>query len=164
MVGDCSSIEHDDVACRRLAVVKVACIRCIGIRNWREIPFNSCRVCNSKIDRSFKVLQEVLGSMQVYCRGVRVVLREFVGNKSDVQVCINGGMHYGSNHLTVQVGVCCGFPLFADVELHSYNCQHLDRVTIHHVESLEDSSNVICLRYMHLTTETLTNNVEAEEL
>jgi hypothetical protein len=55
-------------------------------------------------------------------------------------------------------------PLFADVELHSYDCQHLDRVTIHHVESLEDSSNVICLRYMHLTTETLTNNVEAEEL
>jgi hypothetical protein len=45
------------------------------------------------------------------------------------------------------------------------SCDHrcLDRVAIHHAESLEDSSDVICLRYMDLAIETLTNNVEAEE-
>jgi hypothetical protein len=124
---------------------------------------NSRGVCNSEIDGPFEIPQEVLGSMHVCCRGVCVVLREFVGNKSNVQTCINSGMHHGSNHLMIQVGVCCGFPLFTDVGFHSCDCWCLGRVTIHYVESLEDSSDVICLRYMHLTAETLANNVEAEE-
>jgi hypothetical protein len=63
----------------------------------------------------------------------------------------------------IQVGVCCGLPLFMDVEFHSCDCWCLDRVAIHHVEYLKDFSNVICLRYMHLTKETLVNYVKAEE-
>jgi hypothetical protein len=50
-----------------------------------------------------------------------------------------------------------------NTKLYSCNRRCLDRVAIHYVESLEGSSNIICLRYMDLATETLTSNVEAEE-
>jgi hypothetical protein len=96
--------------------------------------------------------------------GVRIVLRQFDGNKSGVWACINCSMHNGSNNLTIKVGVCCGFPLFVDVEFHSHDRRCFEWIAIHHVESLEDSSNIICLRYIDLAMETLVSNVEAEEL
>jgi hypothetical protein len=50
-----------------------------------------------------------------------------------------------------------------NVEFHSCDGGYFDGVAIHYMECLEDSSDVICLRYMHLTKETLSNNVEAKE-
>jgi hypothetical protein len=51
-----------------------------------------------------------------------------------------------------------------DVELHSCDCRYFDRVAICHMQSLKDSSTIICLKYMHLTTETFASNVELEKI
>jgi hypothetical protein len=47
--------------------------------------------------------------MDVYYRGVHVILRRFVDNKSDVWAYINCSMYDGSNKLMIKVGICCRF-------------------------------------------------------